>query len=380
MCPAQDRARCRGAPLRISPPRSEEVTGPVSADPSYPSSVLMTPTTRSSPTTAAASSRSPPRAAARPRRPVPRLHARRRRGLARHRRRPGARRRLHVRRQHRRGRHRRHRRARPRRHRPGRGAAGDGGQGAAVQALRRRRRGAGLPGDRHDVDEIVGRVVRLAPTFGGINLEDISAPRCFEVERRLQERLDIPVFHDDQHGTAIVVLAALHQRRARSIGRDARRPAGRRQRRRRGRRGRHQDPAARRGRATSSSCDSKGVHRTPGRADLTRPQAAARRRPPTRAASPARWRTRWTAPTSSSGCPAARCPRRPWRAMAHGRDRLRAGQPRPRGATRSVARPVRRGGRHRSQRLPEPDQQRAGVPGRLPRRARRAGRPGSPRA
>ncbi|GAA4950406.1 NAD(P)-dependent malic enzyme [Yinghuangia aomiensis] len=63
--------------------------------------------------------------------------------------------------------------------------------------------------DCTDVDEIVETVVRLAPSFGGINLEDISAPRCFEVERRLQERLDIPVFHDDQHGTAIVALAAL---------------------------------------------------------------------------------------------------------------------------------------------------------------------------
>ena len=63
--------------------------------------------------------------------------------------------------------------------------------------------------DTTDVDEIVETVVHFAPSFGGINLEDISAPRCFEVERRLQERLDIPVFHDDQHGTAIVVLAAL---------------------------------------------------------------------------------------------------------------------------------------------------------------------------
>ncbi|WP_030379406.1 MULTISPECIES: NAD(P)-dependent malic enzyme [unclassified Streptomyces] len=59
------------------------------------------------------------------------------------------------------------------------------------------------------VDEIVETVARLAPSFGGINLEDISAPRCFEIERRLQERLDIPVFHDDQHGTAVVTLAAL---------------------------------------------------------------------------------------------------------------------------------------------------------------------------
>ncbi len=63
--------------------------------------------------------------------------------------------------------------------------------------------------DTRDVDEIVETVVRLAPSFGGINLEDISAPRCFEVERRLIERLSIPVMHDDQHGTAIVVLAAL---------------------------------------------------------------------------------------------------------------------------------------------------------------------------
>jgi malate dehydrogenase (oxaloacetate-decarboxylating) len=60
------------------------------------------------------------------------------------------------------------------------------------------------------VDDLVEAVVRMAPTFGGINLEDISAPRCFEIERRLRERLDVPVFHDDQHGTAIVVLAALH--------------------------------------------------------------------------------------------------------------------------------------------------------------------------
>jgi malate dehydrogenase (oxaloacetate-decarboxylating) len=59
-----------------------------------------------------------------------------------------------------------------------------------------------------DVDEIVRTVAAIAPVFGGINLEDIAAPRCFEVERRLREQLDIPVFHDDQHGTAIVTLAA----------------------------------------------------------------------------------------------------------------------------------------------------------------------------
>ncbi len=63
--------------------------------------------------------------------------------------------------------------------------------------------------DTQDVDEIVAAVKAIAPTFGGINLEDISAPRCFEVEERLKKELDIPVFHDDQHGTAIVVLAGI---------------------------------------------------------------------------------------------------------------------------------------------------------------------------
>lgn len=63
--------------------------------------------------------------------------------------------------------------------------------------------------DTKDVDEIVETVKRIAPCFGGINLEDISAPRCFEVEARLKKELDIPVFHDDQHGTAIVVCAGL---------------------------------------------------------------------------------------------------------------------------------------------------------------------------
>jgi malate dehydrogenase (oxaloacetate-decarboxylating) len=63
--------------------------------------------------------------------------------------------------------------------------------------------------DTKNVDEIVDTVVRIAPIFGGINLEDISAPRCFEVEQRLVERLDIPVMHDDQHGTAVVILASL---------------------------------------------------------------------------------------------------------------------------------------------------------------------------
>ena len=63
--------------------------------------------------------------------------------------------------------------------------------------------------DTKDTDEIIETVVRLAPVFGGINLEDIAAPRCFEIEKRLEQQLDVPVFHDDQHGTAIVTLAPL---------------------------------------------------------------------------------------------------------------------------------------------------------------------------
>lgn len=63
--------------------------------------------------------------------------------------------------------------------------------------------------DTQDTDEIVDTVIRIAPAFGGINLEDISAPRCFEIEQRLNDALDIPIFHDDQHGTAIVVLAGI---------------------------------------------------------------------------------------------------------------------------------------------------------------------------
>lgn len=63
--------------------------------------------------------------------------------------------------------------------------------------------------DTQDPDEIIETVVRIAPTFGGINLEDIKAPQCFYIEEELQKRLNIPVFHDDQHGTAIVTLAGL---------------------------------------------------------------------------------------------------------------------------------------------------------------------------
>jgi malate dehydrogenase (oxaloacetate-decarboxylating) len=63
--------------------------------------------------------------------------------------------------------------------------------------------------DTQNPEEIIETVIRIAPTFGGINLEDIAAPNCFVIEEALKARLDIPVFHDDQHGTAIVVLAGL---------------------------------------------------------------------------------------------------------------------------------------------------------------------------
>ena len=114
--------------------------------------------------------------------------------------------------------------------------------------------------DTKDPEEIVRTVKLIAPAFGGINLEDISAPRCFEIEERLTERLDIPVFHDDQHGTAVVVLAALLNavkltgRRLQDLQRARHRP-------RRGRRRRQQDPPRRRGDARSSAATRAGrVH------------------------------------------------------------------------------------------------------------------------
>ena len=61
----------------------------------------------------------------------------------------------------------------------------------------------------HDVDEIVNTIYLISGSFGGVNLEDISAPRCFEIEKKLKEKCDIPIFHDDQHGTAIITLAGL---------------------------------------------------------------------------------------------------------------------------------------------------------------------------
>ena len=126
-----------------------------------------------------------------------------------------------------------------------------------------------------DVDEIVSTVTAIAPVFGGINLEDISAPRCFEVERRLAETLDIPVFHDDQHGTAIVVLAVPSQRAPRR-GQGARRrcasssPASARQAPRSRRRC---SPPAR---ATSSAATGRAPSSTAGRASPRRSRSTRR--------------------------------------------------------------------------------------------------------
>src|SRR3546814_12533216 len=72
--------------------------------------------------------------------------------------------------------------------------------------------------DTQDTEKIIEIVKAIAPVYGGINLEDIAAPRCFEIEARLRAELDIPVFHDDQHGTAIVVLAALTRSEESRVG------------------------------------------------------------------------------------------------------------------------------------------------------------------
>ena len=112
-----------------------------------------------------------------------------------------------------------------------------------------------------DPDEIVQTVINIAPGFGGINLEDISAPRCFEIEERLKATLDIPVFHDDQHGTAVVTLAALINA-AKLTGKDLKDlkvlivglgAAGHR---------RGEDPAARRRSTNIVGCDSQGAVHT----------------------------------------------------------------------------------------------------------------------
>ena len=107
-----------------------------------------------------------------------------------------------------------------------------------------------------DPDKIVEIVTHISPTFGGINLEDISAPRCFEIEERLKATLDIPVFHDDQHGTAVVTLAALINA-AKLTGQGPQGPQGPRRRPRRGGHRGGQDPPVARASATSSAATAR---------------------------------------------------------------------------------------------------------------------------
>ena len=227
-----------------------------------------------------------------------------------------------------------------------------------------------------DTDEIVKAVEMIAPGFGGINLEDIAAPRCFEIERRLRESLDIPVFHDDQHGTAIVVLAALTNA-LRVVEKTSRDVAGRGLRRRRGRHG-DRDAAARRRRHRRRGRRPRRAASPPTTSPLPPAQAelAAAHQPAPGPRRPARPRSR--APTCSSASARPACCKPEWiQDMADDAGRLRAGQPRPRGRPRRGGE-VRRRGRQRPLRLPQPDQQRARVPRRLPRACSTPGPPTSP--
>ena len=224
--------------------------------------------------------------------------------------------------------------------------------------------------DTQDTDEIVAIVKAIAPGFAGINLEDISAPRCFEIEARLREALDIPVFHDDQHGTAIVVLAALTNA-LRVVGKEHRRRPDRDVRRRRGRHRHPQAAAGGRRRARRRRRHRRRGAPRPARtstgelrwiAEHTNPRGR-HRHPEAR---------RWPAPTSSSASPRPTCSTAttspPWPSDAIV---FALANPDPE-VDPAEARQTRRRGRHRPQRLPEPDQQRARLSRRLPRPAGRA--------
>ena len=222
--------------------------------------------------------------------------------------------------------------------------------------------------DTKDVEEIIAFVKAVAPTFGGINLEDISAPRCFEIERRLRAELDIPVFHDDQHGTAIVVLAALLNA-LQLVGKEP------------------EDVTVVVVGAGAAGIACTDIMLAQGVGDVivcNRARRDLRRR--ARASTPSARRS----PSARTRAACAARPTRCWRgadvliglsgpgavtaagvrAMAAGRDRLRDGEPGARGTAGGGPR-RRRGDGDRPLGLPEPDQQRAGVPGRLQGRARR---------
>ena len=227
--------------------------------------------------------------------------------------------------------------------------------------------------DTKDPDEIVETVRLIAPGFGGINLEDISAPRCFEIEDRLKEELDIPVFHDDQHGTAIVVLAALLNA-CKLTGRDL------------------MDLRVlvtglgaagvavtkillQAGVRDIIGCDSRGIVSTEREDYLDGSMNAIKRwyaetTNPEKLVGDAGRRDRGHGPLHRP-LRRARDARRGARGHAPRRDGLRDGQPDARGQPRG-GRAVRADHRDRPLGLPEPDQQRARLPRHLPRRARRA--------
>ena len=262
--------------------------------------------------------------------------------------------------EHRRRRQRRHRRARARRHRPRGGDAGDGGQGDAVQGVRRRRRLADLPrDDRSRRDRRRGRGDRARASAASTSRT--SRRRAASRSRAgCKEQLDIPVFHDDQHGTAIVVLAAFLNA-LQLVGKRARGRAGRADRRRRRRRRDDRHAARPRRPRRSIGCDRQGAIYL-GRDELGPWKAAVRGAHEPATASPARRTRRWPAPTSSSASPgpgAVIARRR--RVDGRRRDRVRDGEPDARGAARGDRGPRRRR-RDGPLRLPEPDQQRARVP------------------
>ena len=231
--------------------------------------------------------------------------------------------------------------------------------------------------DTRDPDEIVAVVRAIAPGFGGINLEDISAPRCFEIEDRLKAELDIPVFHDDQHGTAVVVLAALlnaltPDRAATSrtlriviVGLGAAGvavtkillEAG----------ARHIIGFDSRGAVSVERADyldgsMPAVKRALAVGDESRTAVGRRRRRDRR-------RRPVHRPVGRPGDAGVGA-----RADESGPDRVRDRQPGPRGLARGGT-SVRADPRHRPLRLPQPDQQRPLLPGRVPRRARRPRHP-----
>ena len=225
--------------------------------------------------------------------------------------------------------------------------------------------------DTKDVDEIVATVKAIAPGFGGINLEDISSPRCFEVEDRLKEELDIPVFHDDQHGTAVVVMAALFNAlkitgkrledlQVAMVGLGAAGIAVTRMLlqvgRRRDHRLRHPRRDLRRARRLGRDAPAEALVR----------REHEPRAPPGGPADVLEGADLFIG-LSGPGRDRGRGPRPHERR----RDGVRDGEPRARGDARGGRR-ARADRRHRPLRLPEPDQQRALLPRALPRRARRA--------